>query len=128
MNKCGWANNNCNSITSVCNTVTSAHSSQWRYFTVASKEYYATTLQMRLNAWMDKCVAIFMEWYKVTDRCYTSQLHYTVIFAPHNFPTNSTCYTTQFAVVLHYSVLLHICTALRSMLRANFFGSKWFEY
>ncbi len=28
---------------------------------------------------MDKSIAIFMEWYNITDRCYTLQLYYTVI-------------------------------------------------
>ncbi len=30
--------------------------------------------------WMDKRIAIFTEWYNVTDRCYTLHLHYTVIY------------------------------------------------
>ncbi len=33
-----------------------------------------------LHVWRDECVAIFMEWYNVTDRCYTLQLGYAVIF------------------------------------------------
>ncbi len=43
-NKCGWVDCNCNGETSMRNTVTSAHSSQCRYFAIASKECYALRL------------------------------------------------------------------------------------
>ncbi len=36
--------------------------------------------RQQLHVWMDKCVAIFTEWYNVTDRCYPLQLCYIVIF------------------------------------------------
>ncbi len=51
-----------NSVTPVCNSVTPAHSSQCLYFPAASKECYA----LKLHVWMDKRVAIFMEWYNVS--------------------------------------------------------------
>ncbi len=54
---------------------------------------------------MDKCVTIFIEWCNVIDRCYALQLPYTVIIAPCNFVTNSTCYVTQFTMMLHYGTL-----------------------
>ncbi len=38
MNKYGWVDCNCNSVTSVRNTATSARSSQCRYFAIASKK------------------------------------------------------------------------------------------
>ncbi len=61
---------------------------------------------------MEKWTAVFMEWYNVTYRCYALQLHYSVIFAPLNFVTNSTCYTTQFAMVLYYGVTLQAVPTL----------------
>ncbi len=67
-----------NSVTSVCTSVTSdvgiLPSHQWN---ITHWGY-----QWQLLVWMDghKRVAIFMEQYNVTDRCYALQLCYTLIF------------------------------------------------
>ncbi len=60
-------------------TVSSACSSQC-WLLLHQRNIMHQSYRWQLHVWMDKRVAIFMEWYNVTDRCYPLQLCYAVIF------------------------------------------------
>ncbi len=62
------------------NTVTSAYSSNVGILPLHRRNVTHQGYRWQLYAWMDKSVAIFMEWYNIMDICYALRLHDIVIF------------------------------------------------
>ncbi len=73
-NTCGWLDHNCNSLTPVCNTVTSACFSQFKYFSIPSKECYVPRLWMTVIRWDGQTRCNFHR----TVQCYGQMLYIAV--------------------------------------------------